>query len=225
MLMNFDPLSFWFDRFGKYLSAPDADPMTTLMSSYPHAEKNMRCRMGGTEPARFLISQDRVEAYCPIKAPEGLPACISIMPTSARQRRDWMMDIIMAPPIEPYLAASVGQSGSDVANWRISHDSNSVTFGGSARLLDDDVVTIHRPAFLDAMAWFSETSAKVADVLRYREIVQRFRAREISAQVARGMIDKIKCDRAVLETAPGLASAPLRLAAYGVSDWEAKDAG
>lgn len=223
MLVKTDPLTLWYERFGVYLSN-DTDSMTTLMASYPHAEKNMRCRMGGTEPARFLISDDLVEAYCPIRAPDGLPDHVTIQPTSARQRRDWMLDIIMSPPKGPYMAASIGQSGADTNYWRISHDPDSVTFGGSTRLLDDEIVTIFRPEFIDAMAWFRDTGVRVADVLSYRTIVHRFRAREITAQAARASLDKIKVERSVLEQAPRLASAPLRLAAYGADVWEARHA-
>lgn len=217
------PLQFWHRHFGVHVS-DSPDPMKALMSSYPHCAKPIMCRMGGTEPARFLVTADRAEAFCPIMPPDDLPDHVSIRPTSERRSRDWMIDILHSPPEGPFLAASVGQSGVDAEKWRISFDRDSVTFGGSTALLDDGVVTIYRPQFLDAMSWFAETGVKVSDILTFRDINRRFLARSLSAKDARAMIARIKAEKEILESAPALNGAVLRLASYGANGWERRDA-
>lgn len=207
---------FWFENFGR-LFAPEAPEwFKALMGSYPHAEKPARARFGGSEPARFLICAAQARAWAPVRSEAPLPAHVSVQPTSARKRRDWIVDVILDPPAPPFLAASIGLSGADAAYWRLTTSRDLIAFGGAAALFDGEhLVLVERPRFQEAMDWFSATGAPVSELLRFHEIRRLFQIGLCTGLQARKALDKLKTAQGALRSFPGGANPALtRLAAY-----------
>jgi hypothetical protein len=177
--------------------------------------------MGGSEPGRFLISDVGAQVWAPVLPEVDLPSHIRFQPTSARKRRDWLVDVITDPPEPPFLAASVGMSGADAAFWRISTSTDLIAIGGAAGLLEGQpCVIVDRRAFLDAKAWFEETQTPVFDLLRLQETRDRFRTGILSGAQARSRIDRLKTSMADLNRYPGSSDpALMKLAAYAASEW------
>lgn len=213
--------TFWHERLGKFL-APGEGFYAALMRNYPHAEKSMTTRMGGTEPARFLVSDSRVAVWAPIRLPESAAGRIEIYPTSARKRNDWLVDVITSPPDGLFLAASVGQSGSDAANWTLSPDKDLIAFGGAAGLFDGQAkVLIERERFLASIAWFKEQGNVVSDLLRHKDIQRRFKTGQQSGAEARASMQRLKTPIETLNSYPGSRNpAVIRLASYAAHYWQ-----
>lgn len=207
---------FWFENFGR-IFAPDASGwFKALMGSYPHAEKKARVRFGGSEPARFLICASQARAWAPVRGEALLPEHVSVRPTSARKRRDWILDVILDPPDPPFLAASIGLSGADAGYWRLTTSRDLVAFGGAASLFEGDpFVLVERRRFQEAMDWFSATGAPVSELLRFQEIRRLFQLGACAGFQARAAFDKLRTSQTVLKSFPGGANPCLtKLAAY-----------
>lgn len=212
------PLAFWMRRIGVWL-APDAtDPLDALMRPYRHAQKQLSTRIGGSEPGRFLVSEERAALWAPIAAPAGGHE-IEVYTTASMRRRDWLIDIILNPPRPPFLAASIGMSGADATAWRISVSQEAIVFGGAASMLDGvNTRLIERPRFMDAMAWLRETGIPAQDVLWEEELRRRFRMGLIDGPTAKRRIAAIKSDPELRKTAPpGIGAFELRLAQDAVN--------
>lgn len=215
---------YWFKRFGSKIAPDVTDWQQSLMAGYPHFDpaKKRPVRMGGSEPARFLISDDRVQVWAPIHPNIDLPDDIQIRPTSARKRRDWLVDVILNPPCSPFLVASVGMSGADAAFWRMTTSRDLIAFGGAAALLDGvQALYVDRSRFLEARDWFDTERVAVSDLLRLRETLRLFKTELISGEQARARLKRIKTPRSVLEAYPGDPNPTLmKLAAYAASTWQ-----
>ena len=180
--------------------------------------------MGGSEPARFLITQNSAQAWAPIR-PEGeLPVHVTMQPTSVRKRRDWIVDVIVSPPKAPFLAASVGMSGADAKYWRLTTSENLIAFGGAASLFEgQNLVLVDREKFLLARDWFVDGDKPVSDLLNYWQTRQKFKTSLINGKQARARIDRIKTDEATLRSYPGEESLVIaKLASYAANIWEAE---
>lgn len=210
-----DATGFWFRHFGRFF-APDApDWSKALMGTYPHADpaRKVRTRFGGAEPARFLISESRAKAWAPVRPDVALPAQVSVQPSHARKRWDWIIDVIVNPPKPPFLAASVGLSGADADHWKLTTSADLIVFGGAAALFDGEhLVLVERRRFLETIDWFSSTGANVGDILRGQEVRRQFQMGLISGAQARLALGRIGGD---MRGFPGSASGFLaRLAAF-----------
>lgn len=217
---------YWWDRLGRYLSPTAGDLMDALMASYPHAQPGKpRTRLGGSEPARFLISDDRAKVWAPVLPEADLPPHIRFQPTAARKRRDWIVDVIMDPPEPPFLAASVGMSGADAAFWQISISADLIAFGGAAALFEGQpLVIVDRQSFLEATSWFRETQIPVSDLLRLSETRDRFKTGILTGAQARARISRLKVPTAELDRYPGSRDPVLmKLAAYAATEWVRED--
>lgn len=215
--------NYWFDRVGRKLAPTAAHWKDALMATYPHADPAKKdARMGGAEPARFLVSGDRAEVWAPIRAANELPAGVSIQPTSALRRRDWIVRVILVPPPVPFLAASVGMSGADAAHWRMTVSPDLIAIGGASALLDGrNMVLVERARFLEARDWFIDTGTAVSDLLRHREAVALFRRGLISAEQARARRARLKTSQERLASYPGVDDPLLMtLAAHAASSPE-----
>ena len=213
---------YWWDRLGRYLSPTAGDWMDALMSSYPHAQPGKpRTRIGGSEPGRFLISDDTAQVWAPVLPETDLPSHISFQPTAARKRRDWVVDVIMDPPKPPFLAASVGMSAADAAFWQISISAELIAFGGAASLFEgQSIVIVDRQAFLEAATWFRETGAPVSDLLRLSETRERFKTGILTGAQARAPVARLKTPVAEMDRYPGSRDPVLmKLAAYAATEW------
>lgn len=224
------PQDYWHENLGSFL-APDAESWrAALMSTYPHfdSSKEKPVRMGGSEPARFLISAERVGVWSPIARPDGLDEHISIMPTSARKRRDWMVDVIMSPPSPPFLVASVGMSSADAAYWRMTTSKDLIAFGGSAALADGmNSLLVDRHKFIAAVDWFRDDGVAVSDLLRFHETTRLFKQSIINGAQARARLERLKSSQDILRAYPGeLVPFLMKLASYAARDWslESEDA-
>lgn len=213
-----DPPDFWFRRFGRFFSPCASGWRKALMGKYPHSDpaREVRARLGGSEPARFLICESFAKAWAPVRPEAELPDHVSIQPTSARKRWDWIIDVILDPPDTPFLAASIGLSSADADYWRITTSAELIVFGGAAALFEGEhIVPVERQRFLEAIEWFSSTGVTAGDVLRSREIKRRFQIGLISGAQARLALGQLKADAALLHGFPGCANRFLaRLAAY-----------
>lgn len=192
-----DATAFWFHRFGRFV-APDADGWSgALMRRYPHADpaRKVTTRLGGAEPARFLICETFAHGWAPVRPQVALPAQVSIRPTHARKRWEWILDIILDPPPPPFLAASVGLSGADADHWQLTTSSELIAFGGAAALFEGEhLVLVERRRFLEAVDWFARTGAGAGEVLRARDIRRRFGMGLISGAQARAALARLRTD-------------------------------
>lgn len=196
------------------------------MASYPHADPaKPRTRLGGSEPARFLISDAGAQVWAPVMPAHDLPPHVRFQTTASRKRRDWIVDILMHPPEPPFLAASVGLSGADAAFWRISTSAGLVAFGGAAGLFDgQSSVIVDRRAFLDAKTWFEATRFPVSDLLCLSETRLRFKAGILTGAQARARIARLKTPPSDLDRYPGGHDPVLmKLAAYAANEWVRED--
>ncbi|MFT3689047.1 hypothetical protein [Paenirhodobacter sp.] len=213
-----DATGFWFRHFGRFLAPDAADWSRALMRRYPHADpaRKVTARMGGSEPARFLICEDWARAWAPVRPEADLPPQVSLQPTHSRKRWDWIVDVIVNPPRPPFLAASAGLSGGDAAHWKLTTSQDLIVFGGAAALFEGEhVVLVERRRFLEAADWFALTGANAADLLRSHEIARQFRMGLIGGAEARLALGRLKTDPALLRGFPGSASGFLaRLAAF-----------
>lgn len=218
-----DPKNFWFEHVGRHLNPEAQTFKEALMAGYPHAEKNLRTRMGGSEPARFLVTRDGASVFAPIKPFADLPDSISLNPTSVRRRRDWVVDVILAPPDPPFLAASVGMSSADADHWRMTTDANLIALGGAGSMFEgQNLVQIDRHRFLEARDWFAEEKGAISDLLRSWEIKKKFQTSLITGREARSRFDRLKTEQAVLQSYPGAPNPVVaKLVAFSVQHWEA----
>lgn len=219
---------YWFERFGAKI-APDASQWKqALMGAHPHFDpaKKSLVRMGGSEPARFLISDSAVRVWAPIAPASALADDTVIAPTSSRKRRDWLVDTIIDPPEPPFLAAAVGMSSADAAFWRMTTSRDLIAFGGAAALLEGvQSVLVERKRFIEAKDWFASEKVAVSDLLRLGETQRLFKKDLLTGAEARARLDRLKTDRAILETYPG-EDAPflMKLASYAATIWEVETA-
>ncbi|MCE6957624.1 hypothetical protein LAZ40_00880 [Cereibacter sphaeroides] len=216
-----NPLDYWWQRVGVVI-APDAPtPMDAILRPYPHCQKPIRTRMGGSEPARFLLSEAGAYVWAPIASPHAARAAgVVITPTSSRKRLDWMVDILMDPPPVPFLACSLGMSGADAAHWRMTVSSGLVAFGGAAGLLGGNLVLVDRSRFLEAVDWFGKTGIAVSDLLRAHDIRQRHRLGLLTGLQARAALDRLKASREQLADFPGVDDPEVvRLASHAARLW------
>lgn len=194
------------------------------MAAHPHYDpaRTVRTRMGGSEPARFLICAERARVWAPIRTEHALPEHVEIAQTADRKRRDWIVDVIMNPPRAPFLAASVGMSGADAAFWRMTTSAELIAFGGAGALFDGkQIILIERERFIQARIWFREASVPVSDVLRYRDVQEQFQKGLIGGDAARAALARIKSERDVLDGYPGVRDASIvKLAAYAATEWD-----
>jgi hypothetical protein len=213
-------IDYWYDRFGRHLM-PDASPGLALMGAYPHVNDKGKVRLGGPEPARFLISKAGVDAWSPVRPPDPLPEGVRMHLTSDRPRRAWVVDILLDPPPAPFLAASLGQSGADAANWQMTINRDRIVFGGSSAVLGGpSVLAIDRARFLEAMRWFQESGVDVRDLLRAADIRHQHRIGLLTGAAARARLGKIKADPAVAAKYPGEANSDvMRLASFAASKY------
>lgn len=217
------PTEFWFEHFGRWL-APDAVSWSeALMAQYPHADeaRSVRTRMGGSEPARFLISEHEGMAWAPIRTETVLPDRVTLQQTSERKRRDWCIDVILDPPEPPFLAASVGMSGADASHWRMTTSRDLIAFGGAAALFEGQtLMLVDRRKFVEARDWFVETQVAVSELLRFWDTTHQFQRQVLTGRQARARLDRLKADTAILQAFPGEKSAVLaKLAAYAADGW------
>ena len=213
-------IDYWYDRFGRHLM-PDASPGLALMGAYPHVVKG-KVRLGGPEPARFLISEAGVDAWSPVRPPDPLPDGVRMHLTSDRPRRAWVVDILLDPPPAPFLAASLGQSGADAANWQMTINRDRIVFGGSSSVLGGpSVLAIDRARFLKAMQWFRDSGVDVRDLLRAADIRHHHRIGLLTGAAARARLAKIKADPDAVAKYPGEGDSHImRLAAYAANDYK-----
>jgi hypothetical protein len=214
-------LDFFQEHLGA-LIGPGSDPKDVLMRGYPHFEKdNVRVRMGGAEPARFLVSATSARVWAPVRLPLDREGRVSVAPTSSRKRRDWLVDVIMDPPETPFLAASLGMSAADADHWRLTVSPGAIVFSGAAALLDgDNMIVVERERFVAAKDWFASTKVPVSDLLRRRDLTERFRRGAITGDAARNAMARIKTPREMAETYPGPEdSFQMRLAAHAANEW------
>lgn len=233
---NIDPLSFWFSRLGEHLLtegrlsqfatdrvAEDQYAEKTVMASFPHAEPGKKnTRMGGSEPARFLISDERAEAWAPIALPEQAAGFVTMHRTADRKPTDWMVDILMHPPEGVFLAASIGRPLSHVGNWGMTFNSTFIIFGGEPKLQDGrGQVGIDRVRFLEARDWFIHHGKILADLLSRESILSDFRAGRLTPEAARKKRAQVKTPDEILRSYPGSHDATaLRLANYAAHYWQ-----
>jgi hypothetical protein len=222
------PQEFWFERLGKIIAPEASDWMAALMGSYPHADpvKKVRTRMGGSEPARFLIGRDFVQTWAPVRPEVPLPGNVTFFLTSERKRRDWLTDVILSPPETPFLAASVGMSGADADNWRMTMTTDLIAIGGAASMFDGQaLMLIERPRFLAARDWFRAGQGRVgiAELLRFRDIQEGFRKGLLTGAQARSRQQKLPVSH--LRDYPGQDHPMvMRLAAHAATKDEEADA-
>lgn len=220
------PLDFFQEHLGSAID-PVAEPMDVLMRSYKHGDpaKSVVTRMGGSEPARFLVSADVAKIWAPISVPEHARNKVNVAPTSARKRRDWMVDVIMNPPKPPFLAVSLGMSGADADFWRMTVSEEMIVFSGSATLHDgDNAAAVDRRKFIEGKQWFAKTDVPVADLLRRREILRKFKTGLISGTAAKAALARIKTDAAVMDSYPGPADPfQMKLASYAANEWKPEE--
>lgn len=219
---------YWFERFGAKVAPDAAHWREALMGTHPHfdpARKSL-VRMGGSEPARFLISEGAVRVWAPIAPAVELPADTIIAPTSSRKRRDWLVDTIIDPPEPPFLAASVGMSSADAAFWRMTTSRDLIALGGAAALLEGvQSILVERTRFIEARDWFASEKVAISDLLRLGETRRLFQKELLTGAEARARLDRLKTDRAILDTYPGEDNPLLmKLASYAVTYWEAETA-
>lgn len=213
---------YWQERLGRYIFPEGRDWSEALMTSYPHALPGKpRTRMGGSEPGRFLISDEGAQVWAPILPDVELPPNIRFYQTSDRKRRDWIVDVILSPPKPPFLAASVGMSGADAAYWQISTSSEMIAFGGAAALFEgQSSLVVDRQAFLDAKAWFEEKKVAVSDLLSLLDTRHRFKVGIFTGAQARARIDRLKTPVSDLDRYPGSKNPTvMKLASYAAHDW------
>ncbi len=216
------PLEFFQEHMGALID-PEAAPIDVLMRAYPHGDptKSISTRMGGSEPARLLVSEGEAKLWAPISVPEHARGRIEVSPTSARKRRDWMVDVIMNPPKPPFLAVSIGMAASDVDFWRMTVSEEMIVFSGAAALHDgDNVAAVDRRKFIAAKEWFAETQTPVSDLLRRRDILHKFKTGMISGAAAKMALARIKTSLTVMDGYPGPSDAfQMKLAAYAANEW------
>ncbi|MCV9964291.1 hypothetical protein OIU34_20605 [Pararhizobium sp. BT-229] len=217
------PLEFFHEHLGSVID-PTASPIDVLMRSYAHVDpgRSLAVRMGGSEPARFLVSRDVARVWAPVRLPPHTDGRIEVAPTSARKRRDWLVDIIMSPPEPPFLAVSLGMAASDTEHWRPTVSMGMIVFAGAAALQDGvSMVTVERARFLAAKEWFAMTQVPVADLLRRRDIASRFRRGLLSGAAAQAAAKRIKTSPDVLDRYPGIDDPfQMKLASYAANEWE-----
>ncbi len=217
-----DALEYFGKKVGHRID-PHADVKTVLMRPYPHINpaKTSTTRLGSAEPARFLVSEDRIEIYAAGQLPET--SGIEALPTSTRSRRDWMLDIIMSPPPCPFLVGTLGMSFSDTDFWRMTMSENAIVFGGNAAMHDGrNVMVVNRPRFVETVEWFRSTKASVADLHAQRRIKERFVKGEIAGQAARTAIEKLKTPADVMTSYAGVSDPfQMTMAAFVANNWVA----
>ena len=215
-----DPKAYWMKRIGHYF-APGEPFATALMKGYPHATKpGVRTRLGGSEPARFLISQTEALVWAPVALPPGADGHVNLAPTSDLKRGDWLLKVILDPPEAPFLAASLGMSGADADNWRMTVDRDLIVIGGSVAIWGGNaVLQVDRARFLEAIDWFANTRTPLADVFRHIGAIDRFKHGLADATRTRTALDRIVTPLSILKTYPG-ATEPqlLRLAARAAEE-------
>lgn len=216
------PLEFFQEHMGVLID-PEAAPMDVLMRAYPHGDpaKSISTRMGGSEPARMLVSEGEAKLWAPIAVPEHARSRIEVAPTSARKRRDWLVDVIMNPPKPPFLAVSIGMAASDVDFWRMTVSEDMIVFSGAAALHDgDNVAAVDRRKFIAAKEWFAQTQTPVSDLLRRRDILHKFKTGTWSGAASKAAMARIKTPAAVMDTYAGPADAfQMKLAYYAANEW------
>lgn len=214
---------FWQERLGRFIFPSGPGWRDALMAVYPHADPGKtKARMGGSEPARFLISDAMVQVWAPVRPNEALPPSIQFQTTASRRRRDWIVDVLMNPPQPPFLAASVGMSGADAQFWKITTSAGLIAFGGAAALFDgNQSMTVDRDLFVRAKEWFAQTDVPVSDLLRLSGIRQQFKSGLLTGEQARARIARIKTPVDLLVQYPGDPDPTvMKLAAYAATDWE-----
>lgn len=215
-------IDYWYDRFGQHMM-PAVPPMRALMASYVNASKpEKKTRMGGPEPARFLISQHGADAWTPVRPPDGLPDGVRMHLTSDRPRRAWVVDILHDPPPAPFLAASLGQSSADAENWQMTVSEDRIVFGGSSSVFGGPaVLAVDRAKFFAAVEWFERTNIAVSDLLRIADIRHQHRIGLLTGAAARARLAKIKADPDAVAKYPGEGDSHImRLAAYAANDYK-----
>lgn len=215
-------LEFFQEHFGSKID-PALAPLEVLMKPYPHINpaKTSTPRMGTSDPARFLVARGVAKLWAPVRLPDHTQGRIDVAPTSARGRRDWIVDVIMNPPEPPFLVAALGMAASDTSYWRITVSKEMIVFGGNASLFDgSNSLEVDRRKFLEARDWFKATAVPVSDLLRRRDIAFKFKRKLITGEAAKRASAKIKTPAALLDAYPG-ADHPflMKLAAYAASEW------
>jgi hypothetical protein len=220
--LSLSPLDFFREYAGKYID-PDASATEVLMRTYPHVDVNKKkpVRLGGSEPARFLVSADCVKIWAPVSFPMDIASKVAVAPTAARKKSDWMIDVIMSPPKPPYLAVSLGMAAADLDFWRLSLTDNFVVFSGASALLrDTNIGAIDRNLFFAARDWFLETNASVSELLRLQETDAKFKRGTIKGVDVHRIFSRFKTPLAVLKNYPGQKEPfIMKLASYAASGW------
>jgi len=197
---------FWHENLGRHL-VPGSDFDHALMTGYPHADRAGRtCRLGGSEPARFLVEDGRASVWSPIKPVEGAPESVSFYKTSDRKRREWVIDILLNPPATPFLAASVGMSGVDADSWALTVDPDLIVFGGSKSLLPGGTALnrIQRSRFLEGRSWFEENpDIKARDFLQFMQVHREFKTGVLGSDAARRKLARSKVTKDIFDAYPG----------------------
>jgi hypothetical protein len=239
--MQVTPLDFFQKHCGSKID-PDADARSVLMRGYLHADesrvikpkkpkkgeatdeapKPVMTRLGGHDPARFLISEDVSSILATVRFEKPVQG-ISLALQATRKPRDWMVDIIMSPPKPPFLACSLGLAASDLDFWRLTLSSDLIIFSGSTKTFGVNVLMVDRPRFLAAVDWFKKTSVSVSELLRLTEIQYRFKSGLITGEKARADLSKLKTPKDVLQSYPGEDDPFIRkLAYFAATEWEPK---
>lgn len=222
MVLLPSPLEFFHRHCGSII-ASDLDPLGVLMRAYPHADPNKTTttRMGGSEPARFLVSEQEAGVWAPVRLPDHAQAQLRTATTSERKKRDWIIDVLMSPPKPPFLAVSIGMAASDVEHWRYTVSEEMIVFSGAASTYEgQNVLAVDRAKFLAAKEWFSETGTPVSDLLRANDIRERFQRGMITGAAARQALARIKTPQAAMKTYPGVQDAVvMKLASYAANEW------
>lgn len=220
--MSLSPLDFFKEHAAKHID-PDASAADVLMRTYPHVDikKKMTVRLGGSEPARFLVSADGVSIWAPVSFPTATVGKVTVAPTADRKRSDWMIDVIMSPPKPPYLAVSLGMAASDIDFWRLSLTENFVVFSGSSALQGGtNIGAVDRNLFFKARDWFVETNASVSELLRLQETDAKFKRGTITGADVHRIFSRFKTPFAVLKNYPGRKEPfIMKLASYAASGW------
>lgn len=200
-----DPRTYWHERLGKFLAPEAQDYLQALMAPQPHVLKpGVVTRMGGADPARFLVDDQEVRIWAPVAPEIPMPRDISFQRTNERKKSDWILDVILDPPEGSFLAATVGMSGADAKNWRMSTGRGLIAIGGNAGFLEGrEQILVDRSRFLEAADWFRSTKAPVSDLLRSEDVRKRFRQGLLTAATARSHLAAIKTPAEQLASYPG----------------------